>query len=118
MANWSIGLSPPESAVTSKRMCSTISGCGTSASDIFIGRSRMPSSEKGSEKSTEKILYPFATEMRHLTSALNVIASDMIRDRTLAKKLDDDPDYFRKNYAVTEEELTAMRDRNMIRLYE
>ena len=50
---------------------------------------------------TEKILYPFATEMRHLTSALNVIASDMIRDRTLAKKLDDDPDYFRNNYSVT-----------------
>ena len=52
-----------------------------------------------------RILRPFATEMRHLTSALNVIASDMIRDRTLAKKLDDDPDYFRKNYTVTEEEL-------------
>jgi hypothetical protein len=67
---------------------------------------------------TEKILHPFATEMRHLTSALNVIASDMIRDRTLAKKLDDDPDYFRSNYTVTEEELTAMRERNMIRLYE
>src|SRR5436305_518277 len=68
--------------------------------------------------STEEILRPFATEMRHLTSALNVIASDMIRDRALAKKLDDDPDYFRKNYTVTEEELKAMRDRNMIRLYE
>ena len=67
---------------------------------------------------TEKILHPFATEMRHLTSALNVIASDMIRDRTLAKKLDDDPDYFRNNYTVTEDELTAMRERNMIRLYE
>ena len=67
---------------------------------------------------TEEILRPFATEMRHLTSALNVIASDMIRDRALAKKLDDDPDYFRKNYTVTEEELKAMRDRNMIRLYE
>ena len=35
---------------------------------------------------TEEILHPFATEMRHLTSALNVIASDMIRDRALAKK--------------------------------
>src|SRR5262249_33250732 len=67
---------------------------------------------------TEQILHPFATEMRHLTSALNVIASDMIRDRALAKKLDDDPDYFRKNYTVTEDELTAMRERNMIRLYE
>src|SRR4029079_9570518 len=67
---------------------------------------------------TEKILHPFATEMRHLTSALNVIASDMIRDRALAKKLDDDPDCFRSNYTVTEDERTAMRDRNMTRLYE
>src|SRR3979411_1382082 len=68
--------------------------------------------------SNEQILYPCGKPMRHLTSALNVIASDMIRDRGLAKKLDDDPDYFRKNYTVTEEELTAMRERNMIRLYE
>ena len=67
---------------------------------------------------TEEILHPFATEMRHLTSALNVIASDMIRDRALAKKLDDDPQYFRNNYTVTEEELTAMRERNMVRLYQ
>ena len=67
---------------------------------------------------TEAILRPFATEMRHLSSALNAIASDMIRDRTLAKKLDDDPEYFRNNYTVTDEELKAMRDRNMIRLYE
>jgi hypothetical protein len=67
---------------------------------------------------TRNILKPFADEMRHLTSALNVIASDMIRDRSLAQKLKDDPDYFRRNYTVTEEELTAMRDHNMIRLYE
>ena len=69
-------------------------------------------------RSTKEILQPFATEMRHLTSALNMIASDMIRDRTLVKKLDDDPEYFRKNYTVSEEELTAMRDRNMIGLYQ
>ena len=54
---------------------------------------------------TKEILRPFAKEMRHLTSALNNIASDMIRDRALAKKLDDDPDYFRKNYTISEEEL-------------
>jgi len=34
---------------------------------------------------TEEILHPFATEMRHLTSALNVIVSDMIRDRALRR---------------------------------
>jgi hypothetical protein len=69
-------------------------------------------------ETTQDILRPFAGEMRHLTSALNVIASDMIRDRALAKKLDDDPDYFRKNYTVTEDELAAMRARNLIKLYE
>ena len=67
---------------------------------------------------TSEILRPFVKDMRHLTSQLNNIASDMIRDKALAKKLDDDPDYFRNNYTVTEDELTAMRDRNMIRLYE
>jgi hypothetical protein len=79
----------------------------------------MPGTDQAetSHHSTEAILRPFATEMLHLTSALNMIASDMIRDRTLAKKLDDDPDYFRKNYTVSEEELMAMRDRNMMRLY-
>jgi hypothetical protein len=68
--------------------------------------------------STEDILQPFVKDMRHLTSPLNVIASDMIRDRTLAKKLDDNPDYFRKTYNVSEDELSAMRDRNMIKLFE
>jgi hypothetical protein len=67
---------------------------------------------------TEEILRPFVAETRHLTSALNIIASDMIRDRALAKKLDDDPDYFRKTYTVSEDELEAMRGRNLIKLYE
>jgi hypothetical protein len=67
---------------------------------------------------TKDILRPFAGEMRHLTSALNVIASDMIRDRALTKKLDDDPGYFQKNYTISEEELEALRGRNLIKLYE
>lgn len=71
-----------------------------------------------SQRSVADIMHPFATEARHLTSALSIIASDMIRDKSLAKKLDEDPDYFRQNYTVTEEELTAMRERNMPRLYE
>jgi len=36
----------------------------------------------------------------------------------IAKKLDDDPQYFRDTYTMTEEELTAMRERNMIKLYQ
>jgi hypothetical protein len=67
---------------------------------------------------TSEILRPFVKDMRHLTSQLNNIASDMIRDKALAKKLDDDPDYFRKTYNVTEEELAAMRGRNLPKLFE
>ena len=62
---------------------------------------------------TSEILRPFVKDMRHLTSQLNNIASDMIRDKALAKKLDDDPDYFRKTYSISEEELAAMRERNL-----
>ena len=75
----------------------------------------MPISDK---PDCEKILRPFVTDTMHLTSSLSIIASDMIRDKAIAKKLDDDPDYFRQNYTITEEELTAMRERNIIRLYE
>ena len=67
---------------------------------------------------TSEILRPFVKDMRHLTSQLNNIASDMIRDKALAKKLDDDPDYFRRTYNVTEEELGAMRERNLPKLFE
>ena len=67
---------------------------------------------------TEEILRPFVKETLHLTSALSIIASDMIRDKAIAKKLDEDPDYFRQNYTITEEELAAMKDRNILRLYE
>jgi hypothetical protein len=37
---------------------------------------------------------------RHLTSPPNIIASDMIRDKALAKKLDADPRYFGKTYVL------------------
>jgi hypothetical protein len=64
-----------------------------------------------------KIMKPFVTDMLHLTSALNVIASDMIRDRSLAKKLDEDPEYFLKNYSINETELKAMKDRDLVSLF-
>jgi poly-D-alanine transfer protein DltD len=66
----------------------------------------------------EKILRPFVVEMKHLTSPLNIIASDMIRDRGIAKKLDDDPSYFFQTYGVSEEELDAMRSKNLSKLFE
>jgi len=66
----------------------------------------------------EEKLRGFVEEARHLTSPLNVVASDMIRDRDLTKKLDSDPDYFLRKYSLTEEQLDAMRKRDLPKLFE
>jgi hypothetical protein len=66
----------------------------------------------------EEQLQSFIAEARHLTSPLNNVASDMIRDRDLTKKLDDDPDYFIRKYALNEEELRSLRGRDVARLFE
>jgi hypothetical protein len=66
----------------------------------------------------EDKLQSFVEEARHLTSKLNVVASDMIRDRDLTKKLDDDPDYFLRKYGLSDEELRAMRKRDLPALFE
>lgn len=65
-----------------------------------------------------EVLHPFVGETRHLASQLNMIASDMIRDRELAKKLTDDPEYFARNYRLSSDEYEALKDRNLLRLYE
>ena len=66
----------------------------------------------------EAILGGFVKEARHLTCPLNVIVSDMIRDRKLAEKLDTEPEYFRSNYDLNDDELTAMHTRDLPRLFE
>lgn len=65
----------------------------------------------------EETLRGFAKELRHLTTNLNVVASDMIRNRELVKKLDEDPQHFVRTYGLTTEELGAMRDRNILKLF-
>jgi hypothetical protein len=65
----------------------------------------------------EDALRCFAVEARHLTTSLNLVASDMIRTKTLVGKLDDDPDYFVRTYALTAEEVAAMQERNILKLY-
>ncbi len=59
----------------------------------------------------------FAVEARHLTTNLNLVASDMIRSRSLVAKLDDDPDYFVRTYSLTQEEVGALKERNILKLY-
>jgi len=65
----------------------------------------------------KEILDGFAVEFRHLNTMLNIVASDMIRDRTLVKKLDSDPNYFKVQYNLPNEELNAMRERDLLKLY-
>jgi hypothetical protein len=66
----------------------------------------------------EDVLRSFVKESRHLTTNLNMVASDMIRDKTLVQKLDDDPAYFTSTYALSDAELAALRGRNLLQLFE
>ncbi|MFM9885167.1 MAG: hypothetical protein ACKVQT_19255 [Burkholderiales bacterium] len=65
----------------------------------------------------EDTLRCFAVEARHLTTNLNLVASDMIRTKSLVGKLDDDPDYFVRTYSLTVEEVGAMKERDILKLY-
>ena len=69
-------------------------------------------------QSVEDILGGFVKEVRHLTCPLNVVVSDMIRDRKLAEKLDSEPEYFTAEYDLNNEEILAMRNRDLPKLFE
>ena len=69
-------------------------------------------------KDVEAILSGFVAKARHLTCPLNVVASDMIRDRTLAEKLDTAPEFFRAAYDLSDQELAAMCKRDLPKLFE
>ena len=69
-------------------------------------------------KDPAEILRPFVSEARHLASPLNMIASDMIRDRSLVQKLDEHPDHFTQNYGLKSEELAALRARDLHQLFQ
>ena len=64
-----------------------------------------------------EILHPFVAETRHLGSPLNIIASDMIRDRALATKLQEEPEYFSRTYDLTDEELAALKTCDLPQLF-
>lgn len=65
----------------------------------------------------DRRLEPFVVEMRHLTTGLNLFASDMIRDRALVAALDSDPDALVRKYGFNEAEIAALRARDMPALY-
>jgi hypothetical protein len=63
------------------------------------------------------LLGSFIDEARHLTTHLNVFVSDMIREKDLVRQLDREPDELATKYRFSQEEITALRERDMPKLY-
>jgi len=63
-------------------------------------------------------LRSFIVEAKHLTTNLNVFVSDMIRDKDLVRQLDNEADALAAKYRFTQEEIKALCERDMLKLYE
>ena len=69
-----------------------------------------------SENEPDK-LRSFIDETRHLTTQLNIFVSDMIRDKDLVRQLDHEPEELRSKYGFSQDEIDALRKRDMPALY-
>ena len=69
-----------------------------------------------SENEPDK-LRSFIDEARHLTTQLNIFVSDMIRDKDLVRQLDEEPNEVAAKYGFTQDEINALRERDMLKLY-
>jgi len=66
---------------------------------------------------TQDALRSFIAEVKHLTTNLNIFVSDMIRDKDLVRQLDDEPDEVAAKYRFNPEEINALRERDVLKLY-
>lgn len=62
-------------------------------------------------------LRSFIDEARHLTTNLNIFVSDMIREKDLVRQLDHEPDALADKYRFSRDEIDALRERDMPKLY-
>ena len=67
---------------------------------------------------TQDALRSFIAEAKHLTTNLNIFVSDMIRDKDLVRQLDDEPAEVAAKYRFNPEEISAFRERDMLKLYQ
>jgi len=67
---------------------------------------------------TQDELRSFIIEAKHLTTNLNIFVSDMIRDKDLVRQLDGESDEVAAKYRFTQDEINALRERDMLKLYE
>jgi hypothetical protein len=65
----------------------------------------------------EDKLRSFIDEAKHLTTNLNIFVSDMIRDKDLVRQLDHQPDGLVARYRFSRDEIDALRERDMPKLY-
>jgi hypothetical protein len=63
-------------------------------------------------------LRSFIDEVRHLTTNLNIFVSDMIRDKDLVRQLDHEPGALADKYRFSQDEIGALRERDMPKLYQ
>lgn len=66
---------------------------------------------------SEKVLRSFVDEAKHLKTNLNVFVSDMIRDKSLVHQLDHNPSQVASKYSFNNDEIAALRERDMPQLY-
>lgn len=60
----------------------------------------------------------FIDEAKHLTTNLNLFVSDMIRQKELVDELDRQPAELAARYSFTNDEIAALRERDMPRLFQ
>ena len=65
----------------------------------------------------EDKLSSFVDKAKHLTTNLNIFVSDMIRDKDLVRQLDHHPDGLVAKYRFSRDEIDALRERDMPKLY-
>jgi hypothetical protein len=65
----------------------------------------------------EDTLRSFIDEARHLTTNLNIFVSDMIREKDLVRQLDHEPGKLAVKYRFSRDEIDALRERDMPKLY-
>ena len=63
------------------------------------------------------MLGSFIDEVRHLTTNLNIFVSDMIREKDLVRQLDHEPDKLADKYRFSRDEIDALSERDMLKLY-
>lgn len=65
----------------------------------------------------EDVLRGFIEEANHLTTNLNLFVSDMIRQKDLVNQLDQNPSEIAAKYSFNADEIDALRERNLLKLF-